>query len=351
MVAAFLVAFPFYLVPAFPKLREQLGGLRLPAYVLAAAFLPYVTGCLGGAIQFRWDGLARLAGMALCLGAWYRIGGKRFLIADLAFLALIPLVLLTGYLEHIYIAVRPALQKDLIELGHVTLIEIAVVVLIVGRGVRTCYGFLPTRAEWAIGLRHYLYFAAVGLPLALALKAIHLAAPAPAWKIAATFLGFFWVIALSEEFFVRGVLQGWLEEWSHSATAALLTTSVLFGAAHLFFRGFPNWRWALITAILGWCCGHARNQAGGSIRAGVVTHALAVTTWPPFSSNGGGSIEAKIATRRKPRVHHAVHAVDGFVDFLGVLEADGDGIHGAQVHGELHGRLAIFGAREAPFAA
>ena len=75
-------------------------------------------------------------------------------------------------------------------------------------------GFLPTRAEWTIGLRHYLYFAAVGLPLALALKAVHFAAPAPLWKIAATFLGFFWVIALSEEFLVRGVLQGWIEEWT-----------------------------------------------------------------------------------------------------------------------------------------
>jgi len=82
------------------------------------------------------------------------------------------------------------------------------------RGVRTGYGFWPTQKEWGIGLRHYLYFAAVGLPAALALKAAHFTAPAPLWKIAATFLGFFWVIALSEEFFVRGVLQGWLEEWS-----------------------------------------------------------------------------------------------------------------------------------------
>jgi hypothetical protein len=50
---------------------------------------------------------------------------------------------------------------------------------------------------------------------------------------------------------------------------------------HLWFRGFPNWRWALLTAALGWFCGRARNQAG-DIRAGMVTHALAIATWMGF---------------------------------------------------------------------
>jgi uncharacterized protein len=281
VVAAFLVAFPFYLVPAFPWLRERIGGQRLPLYVLAAALAPYLTGCLGGAIVFQWQGLVRLVAMALVFGFWYRPARTPSIFADLAFLAIVPLVLLSGYLEAIYAAVHPALRKDLIELGHVALIEIAVPVLMVARGVRTGYGFFPTRAEWAIGLRHYLYFVAGGLPLGLALKAVHFTAPMPLWKIAATFLGFFFVISLSEEFFVRGVLQGWLEQWTGRAWLALLATSALFGAAHLFFRFFPNWRWALLAGILGWCCGHARNQAGG-IRAGVVTHALVVTTWRAF---------------------------------------------------------------------
>jgi hypothetical protein len=281
VVAAFLVAFPFYLVPAFPCLHQRIAGRRLPAYVLAAALLPYLTGCLGGGIQFHWGGLARLLAKALVFGLWYRWPGVPSMIADLAFLALIPLVLLSGYLESIYIAADPALKKDLIELGHVALLEIAVPVLMVARGVRTGYGFFPTRGEWGIGVRHYLYFAAVGFPLALALRTVHFTAPAPPWKIAANFLGFFWVISLSEEFFVCGVLLGWLEQWTRRASLALLLTSALFGAAHLFFRFFPNWRWALLAAILGWCCGHARNQAGG-IRAAVVTHALVVTTWRAF---------------------------------------------------------------------
>jgi hypothetical protein len=61
----------------------------------------------------------------------------------------------------------------------------------------------------------------------------------------------------------------------------LLAASLVFGAVHLWFRTFPNWRWAVLAGALGWFCGRARNQAH-SIRAGMVTHALAVATWRGF---------------------------------------------------------------------
>src|SRR5581483_6808777 len=41
-------------------------------------------------------------------------------------------------------------------------------------------------------------------------------------------------------------------------------------------------------------------------------------------------------------VHDAVHAIDGFVDLRGVLEADGDRVHAAEVHRETHCGVAIF---------
>jgi hypothetical protein len=44
---------------------------------------------------------------------------------------------------------------------------------------------------------------------------------------------------------------------------------------------FPNWRWVLVAAALGWFCGRARNQAG-DIRAAMVTHTLAVTAMRAF---------------------------------------------------------------------
>ena len=90
------------------------------------------------------------------------------------------------------------------------------------------------------------------------------------WAIA-TFFGFLWVLGLTEEFFFRGVLQRWIEDWIWNPTAALLITAILFGLVHYWFGGWP---WVPMAAgVSDWFCGRARNQAG-SIRASVVTHAL-----------------------------------------------------------------------------
>jgi uncharacterized protein len=127
-----------------------------------------------------------------------------------------------------------------------------------------------------------LYFLPLGAGLAIPTKMVRLIHPAPLWKTIGIFLAFLWVVALFEEFIFRGALLSWLEQRAPRA-AALVLVSVLFGCAHLWFRGFPNWRWALLAGVLGWFCGRARNQAG-SIRAGVVTHALAVAAWRGFFS-------------------------------------------------------------------
>lgn len=282
LIAAFLLEYPFYLVLGWPSLREHLSGRRLPAVCLCVALVPYVIACLGAA-HLEWGGALRLAALALAIGFWFRL--PRNAAVDLLFLALYPAVLLGGYFDAIYVPAVPAVRRELIYLGHFTQIILTIFVLMVGRRVReTGFGFLPTRREWRIGAAHYLIFLAAGLPLALALHAVAWKRPGPLWSILGTFVAFLWVASLAEEFLVRGVLQGWLEKWTASVTCALLITSAVFGLLHLGYGGrFPNWRWALVAGVLGWCCGHARNQAGG-IRAGVVTHALAVATWRTFFS-------------------------------------------------------------------
>jgi membrane protease YdiL (CAAX protease family) len=294
VIAAFLIAYPFYLVTGFPVMRERLAGPRLKWFLLAAMVLPYLD-CCCGAIEFRWYNALRLAALALTMSLWYvvlpdsselpdapdRPGGLSHTLTDLAFLAVIPAVVLGGYFDPIY---PPYMGQKLNVLGHVTFLPVVILVLMLERRIReTGYGFAPTRREWRIGLLHFLYFLPIGGAVAFLLHAVKPHEPAALWKIAATFLAFLWVIGLSEEFFFRGVLQQWIEDWTRNRAAALALASVVFGLVHLGFRGFPfpNWRWALLAGTMGWFCGRARNQAG-SIRASAVTHALVVATWRAF---------------------------------------------------------------------
>jgi membrane protease YdiL (CAAX protease family) len=145
------------------------------------------------------------------------------------------------------------------------------------------FGFLPKRDEWIVGLEQFLYFLPVG---ALAVFLLHFARFQPVtivwWKMLlfapAMFFGVLWVLALAEEFFFRGMLQQLLARGFHSDVAGLILTSILFGAAHLPYRKFPNWRFAVLAGITGIFYGIAFLKSR-SVRASMVTHALVVTTW------------------------------------------------------------------------
>jgi membrane protease YdiL (CAAX protease family) len=281
-VAAFLLEYPFYLVPAFPPVRARIGARGVPFFALAVAILPYLA-CCCGAVAFSWGGLARVIAVALAFGLWYALlpASKA---ADIAYLGLFAIVIVGGFFNPVYSPLHPNFKdlKNIAVIPHLALIATAAMALMLQRRVpETGYGFIPNRRDWRIGLLHAAWFAPIGLPLALLLGATHFVRPKPIWYIAATFIGMLCVVSLSEEFLLRGVLQQWIEEWTRSRTGALLTTSAIFGLLHLWLGGFPNWKWALVAGILGWFCGRARNQAG-SIRASMVTHALVATTWRAF---------------------------------------------------------------------
>jgi membrane protease YdiL (CAAX protease family) len=279
VIAAFLIAYPFYLVTGFPTVRERLAGPHLKWFLLAAMLLPYLV-CCCGAVSFHWYDAFRLAALSLTMSLWYLVLPATAL-ADVGFLAIIPVIVLSGYFDAIY---PRYLGQKLNVLGHVTFLPVVVLVLMLERRVtETGYGFVPNRTEWRIGVLNYLYFLPIGGLVGFLLHAVKPHEPAALWKVAGTFLGFLWVIGLSEEFFFRGILQQWIEDWSRNRAVALALASTAFGLVHLGFPGFPfpNWRWAMLAGIMGWFCVRARNQAG-SIRASVVTHALVVTTLRAF---------------------------------------------------------------------
>ncbi len=280
VLAAFLLEFSLYLVAGFESARERLETALPPlplAFCLAgSALLPYLVYSLGTHL-FHWDSLLRLAALALMLSLWYIVLPPSGLV-DAIFLLLVAAVILRKFFDSIFLDPLPNLHVEI--LGQLMLIHLAALVMLIYRRVAGMrYGFLPSRQEWRIGLVNFLWFLPVGLPLALATRLIQ-STPGEfsLWKTAATFFGILWVVALSEEFLFRGLLQRWIGEWTGSPAAALVLASVIFGLCHLWFRAFPNWRFALVAAVAGAFYGRAFNQAN-SIRAGMVTHALVVTLW------------------------------------------------------------------------
>lgn len=174
-----------------------------------------------------------------------------------------------------YVYARPSPDVRLEFLGQLLWIRAGVLAVLNDRHAEGIgFGFWPAAREWKIGAAFY----AILLPIVFALAALTGFAtftwPPWSWqettvRAVGTFAGILWVVALSEEFFFRGLLQRWI---------GIAGASILFGLAHLGFRQFPNWQFALVAGVAGIFYGLAFRRAGG-IRAAMVTHALTVTTW------------------------------------------------------------------------
>ena len=109
------------------------------------------------------------------------------------------------------------------------------------------YRFLVNRGDIRTGFRYFLYYLPVGLPFSMAIGLVEWAPRQPLdWKLAGEFLGvalgIFLAVALPEELCFRGVLQNLTEKRVVNRWAALAVGSVAFGAVHLSFRFFPNWK-------------------------------------------------------------------------------------------------------------
>jgi membrane protease YdiL (CAAX protease family) len=279
LIAAFLVEYFFYLVPGFEGLRNWLSD-RIPPRTLAlglaiSALAPYLIYSLPSG-QFRLIAAARLAAFVLVVSFWY-ILRRPAPASDLALLALVAAALVAKFFRQIYISPVPQVSI----LGQLMLIRLVASVMLMIREVEgTGFGFLPTAKDWKIGLRNFLWFLPIGVALMAGLGMLRLKT---SWMELAfaplQFLGILWVVALSEEFLARGLLQRWIADWTGRPRVALALASAAFGATHLWFPpGFPNWRIAIIASVLGWFCGKSYEEAGG-VRAAMVTHALIVTTW------------------------------------------------------------------------
>ena len=285
LLPAFLVELALYIMPGFAGVRRALAAL--PAAVLAlllsgAAMVPYVlaTVPLGA---FHLASLLAVGAIAAVIAFWY-VPLKPRLATDLLFLTVIAAVFLSHAFRTLYPA--PARTLPLEVLGRLMWVHTGVIAVLCIRGLEAGFGFVPQPREWRIGILLTLCFVPVAALLGYLL---HVARwhPIIAWSwslpvlVLGRFLGVLWVLALAEEFFVRGFLQQILSRGLRSETAGIAVTSLIFGALHLPFGAFPNWRFAALAATAGLFYGVAFAKTR-SIRAPMVMHALVVTAWQLF---------------------------------------------------------------------
>ncbi len=281
---AFCLESAFYLASFFIETREALELLRparLQALVLwAAALAPYlVFSLLAG--SFHRNAFYLLAGLTAVFSLWHALLPRR-LAYDAGFLVIGAAPFLTHVFSRIYISPDPHVPVDI--LGHLMWIRLGVVALLVLRHWQAGpLSLWPTALEWRIGA---LLFLASIVPLIAIALAVHDVRYAPQhgpwWRILGLALGYFfgclWVVAVGEELFFRGVIQRAILTHWRSPVLAVGISAVLYGAAHLWFRAFPNWPDVVVTSVLGIGCGIAYLRTG-SVRAPMVTHALVVVAW------------------------------------------------------------------------
>lgn len=283
VAAAFLIEFPFYLLPGFEAPHVALaarGKMFLACILTASAIAPYFVYALPTG-QFSPIPFLVLLMITAAVSFWYLVLPAAFA-TDALFLLLLAAVVLAKVFDRIYLSPIPRLSISV--MGHIMLIRTAAMAILMVRGnARTEFRFVPNRDEWLTGIRYFamlLPFAGFAF-WALGLVSLR-AAPLNPLQSIGTFFGILWVVALSEEFFFRGLLQQWMERWTSSSIAALIVTSILFGSAHLGYHGtFPNWRFAIVVAIAGFFYGLAW-KSSRSVQASMVTHALTVTLWRIF---------------------------------------------------------------------
>jgi len=254
-----------------------MGRLRPPnPWVLAAsALVPYLVYTVPTA-TFRSTDFLLLAGLVAWGAFWLRITRSRYG-AQWLFLVLVGAVVLGKVFKILYPSPWPDLRVD--ALGQLMWFRLAITAWLAdGPRAPASFGFLPSRKEWKTGLLAFALFLPVGTLLVWTTRfAVFQLAPGFWWKAPGTFLGIFLVVALFEEFFFRGVLlEAMRKPWGDAA--ALFVSSLLFGLVHLWFRDFPNTKFALLAASAGLFYGGAY-LAAGSIRAAMVTHALVVALW------------------------------------------------------------------------
>jgi len=138
------------------------------------------------------------------------------------------------------------------------------------------------RQDGWIGLRNFLLFAPVAIPIGLLTGFITISGRQfSGCQVLLSALGIFFLIAIPEELLFRGIIQNFLEKTFRKPVLSLIVTSLIFGAAHLNNGPRPDWRYFLLASLAGLFYGNAY-QRTRSLMAPALVHTLVDTVWRAF---------------------------------------------------------------------
>jgi hypothetical protein len=138
--------------------------------------------------------------------------------------------------------------------------------------------------EWVRGsvwivLSHFLLFAAIAVPLGIAIGFIaYDPSIARLRSLPVAVIGIAFFTAWPEEFLFRGILQNLFSRTMKSQWFGLAVASVVFGLSHILHAPFPNWKYVILATIAGLFYGHAWMKTG-SLLPGALVHALVDISW------------------------------------------------------------------------
>jgi uncharacterized protein len=283
VLPAFLFESIFFLGAGFESIRTVFSRISPPlvqSIVLwVSSLVPYLLVSLT-ASTFESRAFAILCCVSALVSFWWLIAPHR-LPFDIAFLGVAAAVIVVRLFSRVYVS--PLAHFDVSILGHLMWIRLTLTVLLTQRGFQVGgVGFWPRLREWREGI---LQFLIAIVPLSAVAIALRFATFSPrrfeAWEwtglAAGYFLGILWVVAFSEDVFRSVITQLFLDR-GQAAVTSVAGSAALVGFTHLWYRDFPNWRFAAVATIahLFYTIAYVR---AGSVRASMVTHALTVTAW------------------------------------------------------------------------
>jgi membrane protease YdiL (CAAX protease family) len=276
-VAAALFSFEFYLaVPkVFGTVQGALGqrGAVVAALVPLFAVLVYSIG-VGGNWKYTLIGAAYAVLPSLLLAASASRSGATCV--DYAAAAIVWLPVEFRWMYRLF-PFPPQLTHTLTILLALSTGVAAFVVLRRLEGVG--YAIEWVRGSGWIVLSHFLLFAAIAVPLGIAIGFIaYDPSIARLRSLPVAVIGITFFTAWPEEFLFRGILQNLFSRTLKSQLIGLAVASVVFGLSHILHAPFPNWKYVILATIAGIFYGHAWMKTG-SLLPGALVHALVDISW------------------------------------------------------------------------